>query len=102
MQMYCPLPERTYFCVLCSWEFFHHKGSSFLNSRCGFLFYCMFLKEEICFIFSDNSYDCCQCQSFKKSLLHNIFMSKYLVNNCSGDTRLSPDFWPLIQALQVS
>lgn len=66
---------------------------SFLKLSFWVLFYCIFLKEEACFISRDNSYDGCHCQSFKKSLLYNIFMSKYLVNNCSGDTRLSSDFW---------
>lgn len=61
----------------------------FLKLSFWVLFYCIFLKEGICFIFCDWSH----CQSLKKSLLHNIFMSKYLVNNCSGDNRLSSDLW---------
>ena len=61
----------------------------FLKLSFWVLFYCIFLKEGNCFIFCDWSH----CQSLKKSLLHNIFMSKYLVNNCSGDNRLSSDLW---------
>ena len=48
----------------------------FLKLSFWVLFYCIFLKEGICFIFCDWSH----CQSLKKSLLHNIFMSKYLID----------------------